>query len=89
MDATLGKRPGPSTPVIAAISWKRDERSGEAARGGWSAASSSMTTRRAAIARALSVRTTMPGVGMRMHEAARVRSPSISTMQARQLPSLR
>ena len=31
--------------------------------------------------------TFMPGVGLRMHEAASTRSPSISTMQARQLPS--
>jgi hypothetical protein len=31
----------------------------------------------------------MPAVGWRMHEAASTRSPSISTMQARQLPSAR
>ena len=33
--------------------------------------------------------TTMPALGSRMQEAARTRSPSISTMQARQLPSER
>jgi hypothetical protein len=32
-------------------------------------------------------RTTMPSRGARMQEAASTRSPSISTMQARQLPS--
>ena len=31
--------------------------------------------------------TTMPSDGSRMHDAASTRSPSISTMQARQLPS--
>ena len=33
--------------------------------------------------------TFMPAVGLRMQEAASTRSPSISTMQARQLPSAR
>ena len=36
-----------------------------------------------------SVFTFMPAVGLRMQEAASTRSPSISTMQARQLPSAR
>ena len=42
---------------------------------------------REALARALSVVTRMPGRGLRMQEAASTRSPSTSTMQARQLPS--
>jgi hypothetical protein len=33
--------------------------------------------------------TFMPSVGLRRQEAASTRSPSISTMQARQLPSAR
>ena len=38
-------------------------------------------------ARTESVVTRIPDFGLRMHEAASTRSPSISTMQARQLPS--
>ncbi len=44
---------------------------------------------RAALARSLAVDTFMPAAGLRMQDAARVRSPSTSTMQARQLPSAR
>jgi len=39
-----------------------------------------------ALARSLAALTFISGVGRRMQEAARTRSPSISTMQARQLP---
>jgi hypothetical protein len=42
-----------------------------------------------ALARSLAALTFISGVGRRMQEAARTRSPSISTMQARQLPSAR
>ena len=35
------------------------------------------------------VLTTMPSVGLRIQDAAKTRSPSISTIQARQLPSAR
>jgi hypothetical protein len=42
---------------------------------------------RADFARSLAVLTFMPAAGVRMHDAASTRSPSISTMQARQLPS--
>ena len=56
-------------------------------RGGWSAIRSSNTMRRAALARVLAVMIFMPGDGRRMHDAASTRSPSISTMHARQLPS--
>ena len=38
-------------------------------------------------ARALSVVTSMPSLGVRQQEGASTRSPLISTMQARQLPS--
>ena len=58
-------------------------------RAGWSASSSSKTMRRAALARALAVATSMFGAGLRMQDAASTRSPLISTMQARQLPSAR
>jgi formate dehydrogenase major subunit len=37
--------------------------------------------------RSLSVVTFMPGAALRQHDGASVRSPSISTMQARQLPT--
>jgi hypothetical protein len=40
-------------------------------------------------ARSDCVCTSMPGVGLRMHEAVSTRSPLISTMHARQLPSTR
>jgi len=46
-----------------------------------------MTMARAFTARSLAVFTFMPTPGVRLHEAASTRSPSISTMQARQLPS--
>jgi hypothetical protein len=42
---------------------------------------------RDALARSLALLTFIPAVGLRMQEAASTRSPSISTMQARQLPS--
>ncbi len=59
----------------------------EVARAGWSATSNSITIFCAATARALSDFTFMPTLGVRLQEAASTRSPSISTMQARQLPS--
>ena len=65
------------------------DRSCASSRAGWSASRSSITIARAFTARSLAVRTTMPGAGVRMQEAASTRSPSISTMQARQLPSAR
>ena len=45
--------------------------------------------RRAEAARSEAVSTVMPSLGVRMQDAASTRSPSISTMQARQLPSAR
>jgi hypothetical protein len=42
---------------------------------------------RAVLARSEAIFTFMPAVGVRMQLAASTRSPSISTMQARQLPS--
>ena len=56
-------------------------------RSGWSATSSSNTILRAVLARSVAVFTFMPAAGLRMQLAASTRSPSISTMQARQLPS--
>src|SRR6266403_665372 len=53
--------------------------------GGWSASNSSSTMRRAVLARSVCVLTCMPEVGVRMQLAASTRSPSISTMQTRQL----
>ena len=60
-----------------------------AARSGWSATRSSKTSLREVAARSLAVWTFMPGAGLRTQEAASTRSPSISTMHARQLPSAR
>ena len=54
---------------------------------GWSVSSSSATILRAVLARSVWVLTFMPGVGVRRQLAASTRSPSISTMQTRQLPS--
>ncbi len=48
-----------------------------------------MTMRRAVRARSEAVTTFIPAVGFLMQDAASTRSPSISTMQARQLPSAR
>ena len=76
-----------ATPCASAMAQRWLERSCASARGGWSASSSSITIARALTARSEAVRTTMPAAGLRMQEAASTRSPSISTMQARQLPS--
>ncbi len=54
---------------------------------GWSASKSSSTIRRAVAARSDWVITFIPATGLRRHDGASTRSPSISTMQARQLPS--
>ena len=84
----IGKR-------LTSISWRsahcqrRLPWSWASARGGWSASSSSITMRRAVRARSLPVCAFIPAAGFRMQEAASTRSPSISTMQARQLPSAR
>src|SRR5581483_2083173 len=56
---------------------------------GWSAISISNTVLRARLARSDALLTFIPAVGLRMQDAARTPSPSISTMQARQLPSAR
>ncbi len=79
----------PSTSIRPAQSHSRLPGSCASARAGWSATSSSMTIRRAVVARSVAVATFMPAAGLRMHDAASTRSPSISTMQARQLPSAR
>ena len=50
-------------------------------------AGSSSTILRAEVARALSTCTFMPGCGARQQDGASTRSPSISTMHARQFPS--
>ena len=82
----LGKRP-------ASIFWRltifQSSESGSCAcaRSGWSVISSSATMRRAVLARSVWVLTFMPGDGVRRQLAASTRSPSISTMQTRQLPS--
>ena len=78
-----------STAMRSAQSHRRLPESWASARGGWSATSNSMTIRRAVTARSVAVATFMPGAGCRMQDAASTRSPSTSTMQARQLPSAR
>ncbi len=74
------------TPSVAAQVAKVDVASRPSGPG-MSVISSSKTIRRACSARGVAVFTTMPSRGVRMQDAARVRSPSISTRQARQLPS--
>jgi hypothetical protein len=54
---------------------------------GMSDCSSSSTSFCDLTARSLSVVTFMPGAAARQHEGASTRSPAISTMQARQLPT--
>ena len=56
---------------------------------GTSDASSSTIIFCAWTARALSLVTSMPATGVRQHDGASVRSPLISTMHERQLPSAR
>ena len=56
---------------------------------GMSASNSSTTIFCECRARVESLFTCMPSAGLRQQDGARVRSPSISTMQARQLPSAR
>ena len=55
---------------------------------GMSDSSSSSTSCCDLRARSLSVVTFMPSVGVRQHDGASTRSPAISTMHARQLPTL-
>jgi hypothetical protein len=81
-----GAKRDSATPSFAAQRAKPPVAS-RASAPGWSASSSSNTIRRVRFARSLALCTTMPGVGVRMQEATRTRSPSTSTMQARQLPS--
>ena len=75
------------TPVLSAQLQSFELGSWEVSRAGWSATRSSITILRAFAARSVAVLTFMPGAGVRMQEAASTRSPSISTMQTRQLPS--
>ena len=75
------------TPIFSAQCQNFESGSCEVARAGWSATSSSITIFCAATARGLADFTFMPTLGVRLQEAASTRSPSISTMQARQLPS--
>ncbi len=74
-------------PVRSAQFQNDEVGSCEVARAGWSATSSSITIARARVARSDWLRTFMPTAGMRLQEGASTRSPSISTMQTRQLPS--
>src|SRR3546814_3624035 len=80
---------GPEIPIDDAQRQNADRLSGPSPAGRMLLARSSNTMARAFAARSLPVSTTMPSLGLRMQEAASTRSPSISTMQARQLPSAR
>jgi hypothetical protein len=71
----------------SAVSQNSDFGSCATSLGGWSVSNNSTTMRLALCARLVCVLTFMPGVGVRMQLAASTRSPSISTMQTRQLPS--
>ena len=84
--ARAGKRDAP-VPTLSAQVQNALSGSWLVGRAGWSATSSSNTSSRALKARSDPDCTTMPWRGLRMHDAASTRSPSISTMQARQLPS--
>ena len=84
----LGKRLAPMS-LRSAQPPEFDSGSCEVLRAGWSVSSSSNTILRAVLARSVAVLTFMPGLGVRMQLAASTRSPSISTMQTRQLPSAR
>ncbi len=70
-----------------AMSHKWDDLSCAFSFDGWSVTNNSITIFRADFARWLSVLTTISGVGVLIHDAANVRSPSISTIHALQLPS--
>ena len=84
---SLAKRSLPAMPIDDAHCQNFDWLSGPASAERMLLASSSNTISRDFFARSVSVLTTMPVAGLRMHEAASTRSPPISTMQARQLPS--
>ena len=84
--SAAGKRLS-DTSRKSACTQKCEVGSCEVTRSGWSATSSSSTMARALVARSVADLTFMPTAGVRLHEAASTRSPSISTMQARQLPS--
>jgi len=84
--SSAGKRE-PSRPRRRVQRAKPPVASRASAPSGWSARSISNTRRRVRLARSEAVLTFMPSRGARMQEAARTRSPSISTMQMRQLPS--
>ena len=75
------------TAVLSAQVQKLLVGSCEVARAGWSATKSSITMWRAFLARSDCEWTFIPTAGMRLQEGASTRSPSISTMQTRQLPS--
>ena len=87
--ATLRPKRVSETPIRSAHCHSFESASCASARPGWSAIRSSNTMRRADAARSEAVSTVMPSLGLRMQDAASTRSPSISTIQARQLPSAR
>ena len=84
--AMAGKRLS-ATPVRSAQPQKAEVGSCDPSRSGWSATSSSITKARDFRARSVCVCTRIAMAGTRLQLGARVRSPSISTMQTRQLPS--
>ncbi len=75
--------PTPSLP----LQWRSSFIPGFRSAAGASACSSSSTIFCECTARALTLETSMSLAGLRQHEGASTRSPLISTMQARQLPS--
>ena len=86
---SLGKRLIGVTLMASTQFQNLDAGSWLVSRSGWSAMSSSNTIWRDFLARSLAVFTFMPVAALRWQEAASTRSPSTSTMQARQLPSAR
>ena len=87
--SSRGKRLVGVTPMASTQFQNLDLGSWLVSRAGWSAISSSNTISRDFFARSEAVFTFMPAAALRWQEAASTRSPSTSTMQARQLPSAR
>ena len=85
--AGCARRAKRGLPIASARCQKSSSESVLYDRSGMSDASSSTIIFCECTARALSLATSMPAVGCRQHDGASTRSPLISTMHARQLPS--
>ena len=75
------------TPIFSDQFQNLESGSGDCSLEGWSETNNSKTIDRDFSALGEFTVTSIPSVGFLIHEAARVLSPFISTIQARQLPS--